>query len=225
MATRLKFDELNNLESTSKRRSMPYDVFFGEMELEDDEKERRILVAEKLEPIYLFILALMATQKNGEIDSDLIKKTVRERVIEIVVEVYGDSEGNITDSLADNEELKNLIDKATQEIIDSTKENRDDAYTFSEDRAIAITENETNRATNYYVLDEALENGFQYKEWVSKRDLRVRDTHILVDGTRIAIDAPFEVGESLMMFPLDNSMGASAEEIVNCRCALKFYRE
>lgn len=54
------------------------------------------------------------------------------------------------------------------------------------------------------------------------KDQRVRKTHREVDGETIPIDEVFLVGESLMRFPKDTSLGASAEEIVNCRCVVKY---
>lgn len=44
----------------------------------------------------------------------------------------------------------------------------------------------------------------------------------LLNGTRIPIDEAFMVGNSKLMFPNDASLGSDAEEIVNCRCTLKF---
>lgn len=38
----------------------------------------------------------------------------------------------------------------------------------------------------------------------------------------IDIFEPFEVGNSLMMFPKDHSLGAQVKEIAGCRCSLKY---
>lgn len=43
-----------------------------------------------------------------------------------------------------------------------------------------------------------------------------------VDGKTINIFKPFTVGESTMMFPLDQSLGASLREICRCRCVCKY---
>ena len=51
----------------------------------------------------------------------------------------------------------------------------------------------------------------------------VRDSHRGMQGVTIPMDEPFKVprrdgGYDYMMFPGDYSMGASAENTVNCRC-------
>ena len=43
-----------------------------------------------------------------------------------------------------------------------------------------------------------------------------------VDGKTISIFRPFTVGESTMMFQLDQSLGASLREICRCRCVCKY---
>ena len=60
------------------------------------------------------------------------------------------------------------------------------------------------------------------KTWWTARDKDVRASHREVHGMTVAFNDPFPVGGSLMMFPGDTSMGAGAEEIVNCRCSPLF---
>ena len=55
------------------------------------------------------------------------------------------------------------------------------------------------------------------------RDRKERKTHLKIGGEVIAIDKAFVVGKSLMMFPKDESLGADPEEIVNCRCTIKYF--
>ena len=58
------------------------------------------------------------------------------------------------------------------------------------------------------------------KEWLSAHDNRVRHTHRDADGQVQAIDRPFTVGGSPMMFPLDPA--APPSEVVSCRCVPAF---
>lgn len=56
-------------------------------------------------------------------------------------------------------------------------------------------------------------------EWDSAGDGRVRDTHTAMNGQRRAMGEPFvSPSGARMMHPGDTSLGASASEIVQCRC-------
>lgn len=58
------------------------------------------------------------------------------------------------------------------------------------------------------------------KQWSSALDSRVRDKHIAVDGQVRPFKEPFLVGGDKMMRPADSSLGARADNVVNCRCAV-----
>jgi len=60
------------------------------------------------------------------------------------------------------------------------------------------------------------------KTWWTMRDNMVRESHAAVHGVTVPFDEPFEVGDSLLMFPGDTSLGAGVEEIANCRCSPLF---
>lgn len=89
------------------------------------------------------------------------------------------------------------------------------------DRIVTASRTETNRVCNDR-LHTQMSELFKYHIWVSAGDNLVRDTHAEADGQVKPINEPFEVGDSLMMYPCDNSLGAGAEEIVNCRCMEEF---
>lgn len=60
------------------------------------------------------------------------------------------------------------------------------------------------------------------KEWDTAGDNRVRHDHALMDGQVVNFNEPFIAPDgSLMMFPGDISLGASAKQIINCRCRMK----
>lgn len=88
-------------------------------------------------------------------------------------------------------------------------------------RSRMIARTETNALCNR-MLHETAKRMYKKHIWVSERDKRVRKTHDLADGQTIPIDEPFEVGDYQMMYPCDDSLGAGAEEIVNCRCHEEF---
>lgn len=61
--------------------------------------------------------------------------------------------------------------------------------------------------------------GVTKHSWLSTEDARTRPTHAAANGQVRNMDEPFDVGDVQMMYPLDDSLGADAGEIVNCRCA------
>lgn len=98
-------------------------------------------------------------------------------------------------------------------------------------RAETIARTETLRAVGRVrrealgqVLEEAeIPRGAAVRVWASTRDARVRDPHAAMDGQRRGIDEPYESPYgSRLMFPGDSSLGAPAEEVVNCRCTEYF---
>ena len=61
------------------------------------------------------------------------------------------------------------------------------------------------------------------KEWNAILDSRTRETHAEADGQVVGLMEYFQVGDSLMMFPGDTSMGAGPELWINCRCIAQYY--
>ncbi len=62
------------------------------------------------------------------------------------------------------------------------------------------------------------------KEWDSAGDNHVRYSHRKLDGTRVGLNEPFisPYSQAPMMFPGDSSMGATAGDVVGCRCRVKY---
>lgn len=92
-------------------------------------------------------------------------------------------------------------------------------YSHSDPKSTARTE--TNALGSLAQLDAYSQLGFTRKQWVTMGDSRVRQTHREAAGQIRLLEEPFIVGDSMMMFPQDSSLGASASEIVNCRCSMR----
>lgn len=61
------------------------------------------------------------------------------------------------------------------------------------------------------------------KIWDNAGDARVRRDHNLMEGQRVGLLEAFVFpDDTKAMFPGDTSLGASAKEIINCRCRTKF---
>lgn len=63
------------------------------------------------------------------------------------------------------------------------------------------------------------------KEWVTVGDSHVRDSHVAADSQTQDLAKPFKVEGQLLMYPGDTSRGASAGNIINCRCSSVAQRE
>lgn len=70
--------------------------------------------------------------------------------------------------------------------------------------------------------DHAREDDQPTKIWESVGDDRVREAHLAADGQEVSISEPFIVDGESMMFPGDPNLGASAGNIINCRCGVSY---
>lgn len=196
------FDELGE-----KRISMPYDEYFGEMTLTDEEKEERTELAKELEVLFLFLFMAYKKEQVNE-----IKKILQDKYKDIATAFIGAERASSY--------IEEYSKKIIEDIIRITNENIDDPYYTSWDRAIAISENEANAIGNYRQQMEAVKSGKTKKTWLTMNDSKVRHTHKEVDSLTIPIFEAFRVGNSKMMFPKDSN--GEMKEIAGCRCVLKY---
>lgn len=92
---------------------------------------------------------------------------------------------------------------------------------LGQERANIIALNEANWRWNNEEFFEAKKTK-KTKTWHTALDEKVRMAHVAMEGVTIPVDEPFHVGASLMMYPTDSSMGASINELANCRCTVSF---
>lgn len=94
---------------------------------------------------------------------------------------------------------------------------------IKEARSETIARTEVHAASNYGSLSAATETKIPMKKiWVDTPDDRTRDAHVSAGGQSKPLDQPFIVDGERLMHPGDSSLGASAENLVNCRCHLFF---
>lgn len=210
MSSILSFDNINTF--SDKRRSEPYQEYFDKMSISDKQKKLRIAFSERMEEVILYILSLIETMvESEEIDQEYIENELSEQYL-VIASAYFPPDDYITD----------YIQKFSHDIVQTTFDHIGEEYYLSKDRAMFISECEANTSLNYTEYINAINSGKTTKTWRDIRDNRERKTHIEVGGTTLPIKEPFAVGNSLMLFPKDASMGASSKEIVNCRCSIKY---
>lgn len=211
------YDELNI--RPNNRRSEPYKEYFSKMLISDKEKQERITFSEQMEEVVLYILALIETNiESGETDQEYIQTQFYDKYLDVIASYM------LIDTY-----IKQYALDVTKQIIDATFERFSvedrsitDDYYLSNDRAMFISECEANSILNYRQYSKAVKAGKTKKKWIEVGDKRERKTHLEVGGITLPIDEPFSVGDSLLQFPKDTSLGASADEIVNCRCSIQY---
>jgi hypothetical protein len=201
----MDFDELNKLDKPYKDRAIPYDKYFGDMDLSDEQKQERISFSEKTEDMLLFIFALLVVMRDYNMtDYESVKQQLIAQYT-VVISQFATIDDYLTD----------YVESFASDFIETTGENIDIEWFLSDDRAMFDAENEANSVLNYRDYVNAIASGKTRKEWVTFHDSRVRKTHRAVDGKIIPINGTFEVGNSLMRFAKDTMYNPNASELVN----------
>lgn len=210
MSTITNFDEINELDQS--RRSEPYEEYFDKMSISDKQKKLRIAFSERMEEVILYVLSLIDTMvESEEVDQEYIENSLYDEYIAIVA-VYFTVDSYISD----------YVRQFSHDVVQSTFDHIKEEYYLSRDRAMFISECEANTSLNYKEYTDAIKAGKTHKTWKDIGDRRERRTHLEVGGTTIPIRELFAVGNSLMLFPKDNSRNPSTKEVVNCRCSIQY---
>lgn len=232
------FDELSTLSTTettkddrrkTTRKKIPIHDYFENMQISEEEKEKRVRLANLLLADVLFLFALSRRNRDPRYLSETFQKR------------YLSSVKKVTEP---DQKMQRYIRKVCDSIVKTTlKSGKDDgkkqgesltdsdvikvsqdSYAVSIERATSVAENEANTILNGEEYSNAVKNGCTKKRWKSYRDERVRADHADVDGQVVDISRPFRVGKYMMMYPKDDSLGAGLEEIVNCRCSVEYIK-
>ena len=122
----MNYSELNAL--IKNRRSEPFDEYFSVMEISDEDKKKRIELAEKLDDNFLFILILLFTMKQyGTIDYNDIRLRFESGYIDAVSEFF-----------KPNQYIEDHARNFSYDVVDSTMRHEEDPYYYSEDRALLL---------------------------------------------------------------------------------------
>ena len=199
--TNLRFDELHSLSREI------YEGYFDVMPISEDQKTDRVLVAMALEDRFLEILSLAEIRQKQD-------KPWLGDIIELFILAFL----AVANRRVDDDEIRAKAERFGQEVGLSTFAHQGEDYFTSADRAINMAATESNAIMCYGEIADAIKQGKTTKTWRTIIDGREREWHHKEDGVTIPITEPFEVGGELLMYPLDDSLGASADNIANCRC-------
>lgn len=90
-------------------------------------------------------------------------------------------------------------------------------------QALRIARTETTFAMNSAKVVSGEVSGLTMeKVWIGKNDGRERPSHIAMNDTAVGQNELFDLGGEKMAFPGDRSHGASAGNLINCRCTFGY---
>lgn len=119
-------------------------------------------------------------------------------------------------------QLRALILRGQDEGFGSLKiarEIRTRAPNLSKLRGVAIARTETHNAATFAGQEAARATGLDLRKfWLSNPPGRTRDDHVAANGQGRKLDEAYTVGFSELMRPGDSSLGAAAEQVIQCRC-------
>ena len=166
MFTNLSFDELNAL--VKNERSMSFKKYFGEMNLPEEEKSKRIQIAEELEENFIVTMTLLFTMTQA---NKIVYELIRKQIEDSYFETLGKY-------VSVDKYLETYVKSFSYDVIDSTKSHKNEPYYYSLDRAKFMAENEVNTAINHARYMEAVNAGKTMKRWESIIDEVTRKDHI-----------------------------------------------
>lgn len=118
---------------------------------------------------------------------------------------------NVTQGILQGKSIKEISDDLQKSI---TTMNRTSAI-----RSARTAMNNATNAGKQAAAEELADKGvIMKKEWIAAGDARTREEHAMANGQQVDIDKPFIVGGEKLMFPGDQSLGASDWNLYNCRC-------
>ena len=206
---KMTWDELNQL--VGYNISEPFDEYYAPMKLTEKQKRQRMALAERLDDVFIALLAefFYADQIGAIVSSDIYERTR---------ESYMDA---VRQSVEPDYYILNHGIELIATTIAVLMRNQDKPYFYSEDRARAIAEGDSNSIWNHTEYEEAVKNK-HYKTWHTIMDGKERESHAEVNGLTIPINDVFHLQGGDCYYPRSDELGLSDDEIVNCRCSLTF---
>lgn len=175
--------------------------------LSDEEKRKRIKLAQELEILFLYLFVAMN-------ESDIVD-TVAQKYQEIVTRQLG--------LMRTTEYIVSQSVQTVQEVLRTTKEHEGEEYYTSAKRATIIAANEAHKAWEYKHYVDAVREGKTRKRWKSVLIDTTRPDHMAAHNQTVGIFDRFTVGDSQFGYPRDMTYYPSAEQVVNCLCTCEYF--
>ena len=206
-------DELSNL---TTQKAEPPKEYFGKMDLNEEQVEKRLQYTKKANELFDVILILLLTMnERGETNFFYAKSLLESWILSLAAEFT-----------TPDDYLMDYATDTAYNFVDTTNKHIDEPWYTSSDRALYNAENGANDVLNYTEYKEAIEEGKTHKKWITEHDNKVRETHREVHNLVIPIEEYFRVGSAQMRFPKDYEKAiAFPEELVNCRCSIVYFMD
>ena len=205
----LRIDEINQPFSADTF----INTYFRPMRISEERKEKREDAAHSFNDTLLFLFALISAYQTYGVDWEVIEYQFRIEFEQAALRYSRNTPY-----------LQAYIDEKTSDFIDTTREqDLSDPYWLSDERAAMEAVNDANDVVGYEELQDAIDNGYRYKRWVTENDSRVRKSHRKMEGKTIPITEYFELDKGQMLYPHD--WNNCPDECFNCRCAAKYLKE
>lgn len=224
-------NNLQQFDESKYSKTFDYKKYFATMDMSEEERAKRENLARDFATVLLYFFSTLGLADQAR---EYYYQILEERCKAIAEGYVGK-----TDLAYLNEWARKFAKKTTDETIDHIQnpvaddkmfhfeeweeEIPQNEYWTSPLRALLIGGGLAVLIGEYDDLLAAIESGMTTKTWRTELDKRVRSTHKAAEGQTVSIFEPFSVGDSLLMFPKDESLGASEEEICSCRCHAEYF--
>ena len=159
-----------------------------------------------------------AEEQTASIWLRTIEEYARTRMADLVTAITSTTRDQIRTTLLEGlrlgEGVFELASRIDSLFLDGIIPHRSEVIARTE---VIAASNSANRAAAVAVA-EANKLELEH-QWLATRDMRTREAHRNADGQLQPIDKPFRVMGEHLMFPGDTSLGASAANIIMCRCS------
>lgn len=191
------------------KKSLPTD-----MELKQDAEEAVDESADKIDEMLLLAIAARASTQSG-----IILNTVQDE-LDTAVETTTRKAARNRVTLSSREQGRQI-----EEDFENRIPGKSNIIAMTETQGMAedtkLTEAETLLLAGVVISGVAVAIAMK-KVWDAILDDRTREHHAMANGQVRGMGVPFIVGGEMLKVPGDTSLGASAGNIINCRCSARY---